>query len=752
MRIVFLAAAAIVIFVQASHTACTNKKTLHLLAFLPLETEGENCLNLGEELIPAAEIAAQRINNNSELLANFNIEIIPAKTDDCSDPSYVESLTSFVKYVSDSELNIVGIIGLVCPSSLLSLSPLASLQTIGLTQITSSTASPGVVTARNKSFDKIYQTAPSSIDFNKAIIALMESNSWNTISVIRHTESVDVEHDYIANDFQRRIEKRDGFSISLFAETLAGLHRSISKVRSTGIRIVYLTVIDSEARDLLCDAYLHKVSWPNYVFILHDHPLENLLLNTSVCSAEMMQEALEGVILLYHEVIEDDEREIDFANYTYREYLDLYNKSLRNITSNPTCNKSPGILRANALHDSVIAFAYALNKSLLETEISCFEKRGGYITKTIDSSLFQSMNFSGAGGEISFDNITHEQIANHGVDIYQIFRGKLHYLAHYDGFLTYNAMTLSDISFTFESRIIQLPLVVSILTFVLVGFCTVLTAIILILFIHYRNTPDIKATSPLFSYIILFLCFLLYISVVLTAGRDGFAAGKPYAMTCISEQWFSAIGIQLIFATLFVRLLRVFRIFFWYKPIGVLWSDKVLILFIFAIVSVSIFLLILWSIVDGLSIDEKVDFVADGNPPHYTVDLRCVAEKDPVFVSLVFGYAMVFMVLVLILAIKTRKVTIDSFKDTKSVNMFIFCSIIVLSLFIPLSFITAESDGVSGLTISYTFHVVPLMTVAIACISLLFIPKIYFACFMKKSRNDSTTLNTVKFTRASVMH
>lgn len=56
------------------------------------------------------------------------------------------------------------------------------------------------------------------------------------------------------------------------------------------------------------------------------------------------------------------------------------------------------MLSANALHDSVIEFAYALNKSLPETESGSL---GCNVTDSIHSYL-QLVNFSGAGDEISF--------------------------------------------------------------------------------------------------------------------------------------------------------------------------------------------------------------------------------------------------------------------------------------------------------------------------------------------------------------
>lgn len=180
---------------------------LHLLALVPLGNMGKktNCLDMGEELVLAAEIAAGRINSNPGLLANFTLKIIPAGTDQCLDPSIAEALGSFAKFIPDKSLNIVGIIGLVCPSAILGLSHIASLPDVDILQISASTTSPRIVgISRMTGIGRLYQIAPPSTVFNEAVVALMKKNSWKKISVIRRTDSISVEHDYLASDFGRK--------------------------------------------------------------------------------------------------------------------------------------------------------------------------------------------------------------------------------------------------------------------------------------------------------------------------------------------------------------------------------------------------------------------------------------------------------------------------------------------------------------------------------------------------------------------
>lgn len=54
-----------------------------------------------------------------------------------------------------------------------------------------------------------------------------------------------------------------------------------------------------------------------------------------------MFNAVEGVLLLHHDVSSDKDREIDYANYTYGENYAL---SLENVTPKPICNQQPDML------------------------------------------------------------------------------------------------------------------------------------------------------------------------------------------------------------------------------------------------------------------------------------------------------------------------------------------------------------------------------------------------------------------------
>lgn len=183
--------------------------------------------------------------------------------------------------------------------------------------------------------------------------------------------------------------------------------------------------------------------------------------------------------------------------------------------------------------------------------------------------------------------------------------------------------------------------------------------------------------------------------------------------------------------TLFFRLLRVYRIFNKMSPIGSAWSDKFLILYITAMILVSILVHVVWVASDEFGISEIVFFNPYSAIPYFLVFQFCVSNHYNIFFSVTFCYSAIFIIFVMILAVLTRKVSIDTFKDTKLVNCFVFCSIGSLVLLTTLSFIFYfNADEVSRI-LGFFLYIASLLVVTLFCVFLLFIPKIHKAQFPK---------------------
>ena len=747
---------AILVFLQfgAIYTggSSTEQRTpLYLLALLPTNVpeNSTRCIDRGEELIVAARMASDSINEQETILQEYELEVIHAESDGCTVESFATSLTQFVRYITnDSYRNhTVGVI-MVCPSTMLTVSPFASLGSISLLQITAGTTPPSAISRSRDRIrtDYIYQTAPSATIYNDALIALMRDEEWKNIQTIRLTSSLNIIHANQAADLQEKLDTLDGELSIVFngeirrGEDSTGIEQILEEIEARQTRIIYATLPDKEARDLLCAGSYRGIMSPLYTWVLHDHSLSDLMRKTANCTREQMADILHGVILLQYSALDDWNRTLDYSSWNYGEYRDQLDRRLKNESGrmDTVCGKEPEVIQSNAIYDSVIAFALALNRSKIN--LNEYGRGMPNDTKVINNNLNVNVNFSGAVGVVAFNNTTHELKMRIGVNIYQIVNSMLLPFAYYNG--TSNSITQlegydPDISDRFEEKIKRVYIALSLSILSVVAVLIVAAIIVLTLFIYNWNSPDIKATSPILSIIILLACLLLYVSAIFTAVREAFTTGETFAVLCTMEWWTFVIGIQLIFATLFLRLMRVYRIFFHYQKVGKIWSDGGLLVFIAFLSSVSIILLILWTGIDGLRTTELKVFLLTRDGPHFDVYLNCLSDYLGVWLGLILGYTGLIMIAVLALAIMIRKVRIESFRDTKEVNAFVFTTVFLITVFIPLSLLLQGSSE-SALYSTFVLREFCLILVPIACKVFMFAPKIYYAHHDHPTRHKSS--------------
>ena len=118
-----------------------------------------------------------------------------------------------------------------------------------------------------------------------------------------------------------------------------------------------------------------------------------------------------------------------------------------------------------------------------------------------------------------------------------------------------------------------LPQWLMITIFCICGLAYILTTIILVLFLYWRNEPEIKATSPYLSLVMFAGCYLLYTAITFQVISKSFAVGfNMFTAACNIDSWFGFIGLNLIFGTLFVRLLRINHIFRVFQKTSKIWS------------------------------------------------------------------------------------------------------------------------------------------------------------------------------------
>ena len=258
-----------------------------------------------------------------------------------------------------------------------------------------------------------------------------------------------------------------------------------------------------------------------------------------------------------------------------------------------------------------------------------------------------------------------------------------------------------------------------------ITICFIIVTIMLILYLYYQNTAEIKATSVTLSMLIFIGCYLLLVSLILITIRSHFKVNFEFrvlnSVFCHIIVWFNRMGfpLPLISATLLVKMLRVYHIFNTFrKKISKLSSDLALGVFILVIVSPNILILILFSSLSSYTLQateiEKVGYIEVG--------VQCEGGLT-LFLMLMLIYLLILMLAVVSVAIKSRKIRMREFRDTKKVNALIFILVLLVTQIPSYWLILDHGNDQNGWRSNTVLHVGYTLSV-LSCQFCLFLPKI----------------------------
>ena len=717
-------AALILVLLYCGLLQSKSERVLHLLNVQPYP---DNRIfagwDKGFELIPAGHLAIKQINNRSDILPGYRLELIDIESEACGISITNTGYVNFYRHLVQPDLLVVGVVGLFCSTVTAAISPVANHPQIDYVQITAST-SP--LFQDVSAYPRLFHTISSSTVFNKAVVTLMAKFQWHKIGLIYN--SVGVYFFSTADNFVSRVKAN--FSLDLFTSFSSQpqfVPELFSKVKNVGVRIIFTSLTVSEGATFMCEAYRRRLLWPSYVYIFYEQTVQEQLNSETSCDKSEMLEALEGVFLLQYKMQANPTQRL-VSGLTYEEYHKAYLQHLYKF-ANSTDELQPNTY-ATVLHDQVWAFALALNKSIedikfLNVSIADYTFGQSKITDTIAHNL-EKVSFQGASGYIRFDSNRKTETS---VNIYQVQGGKAVLVAVYDP--NEDNLTLTDPDFVltvpadqFEVVYELLPHWLMISIFCICGLAYIMTTIILVLFLYWRNEPEIKATSPYLSLVMFAGCYLLYTAAVMRTAYQSFVIEfNASTAICNIDIWFRLIGINFIFSTLFMRLLRIYHVFRVFRKTSKLWSDQFLFLGVMLICSGTLIILILWTAVDISHLEETQTYISSAHPPYHRVTRACHSKNLGIWLIAVFAYNGLIILLVIFLAVQTRHVEWCNFKDTKKVNAYIFTVVAIIAIAVPLSYIFSYTQVKSELG-GHIISVVAYLSIAVLGQVFLFASKI----------------------------
>ena len=647
----------------------------YLIVGLPLQCRDESVSIIwerGEEILPGALIAAETINSRPDVLPELTLLTVVIDIGRCGKQNTDQNfLLEFVNLTFHQHLNIIGAVGIFCPTEVQIITPPVLLGTSD-----SSVKEKVLKLATKASFTA--NTGKSNQRIIEALLEFFDILGWRNIASITD------------DFFFPLVEELHKVSASVhnYSKVNVIVYNYAQGVSLLDLpRIILVSIRVPLAIELLCNAHREDLVWPKHVWILHSHYLQEIANLTASCD---VQQALENVLIIN----EDIPIPIHFTE-NYKKYMPSYQ------------------------HESINPYSYVLNELVWSVALAA---NGTLPSETMwpkrGIKIVQVKNFSEIPVAMYSDRLTFSDqmfIVNAPSDeLLMVFEG---------GTSVYTA--------TFTIEIIGSFIFVTVM---LLGYS------------FFRHEPEVKSTSFSLSLLVFLGCYLLlvYLSILLYFHQPSATSNQMLNILCISLNWFSGLGVPnaLILVTSLVKIIRVYYIF--NKPtvteLSKACSDTYLVIYVILIMSPLIFLHTLWTSVDPYLGFRKT--FTELNSIRYQKE--CKSTHTTLWYSLLAVYLITIFSILVVVAIRMRRIQKSHFNDTKKVIVLVSCYF--LNLILAVSIWRVLYTAVNAYMAAIVLHIGH-FTIIVLCQVFLFVPKVvpplirYIKKFNHPTRDDNTTMS-----------
>ena len=705
-------------------TSCPNTSTtgdtkpLYLVTLVPFTRH--------ISVVSGALVAQDEINNRTNLLPGYHIELIIKRRETCSTYEIGVGLSNLLKYTIDPPCRpVVAVGGLTCSSQTILISPIAGHNGFDLIQLAS--ANSPIFQTQNDRFPHLWTFLGSATVYPDIVLALMDDFNWKRVGLVYNSDSVFTSE--IAVYFEQKTRSKK----LVFSEEIRGTNkiyfdRVISQIKSQGVTILVVMLDGQQDSILVTRALKEGLLYPQYTWI-HVETLPEWLVNEVLHDPATIFSGIQGHIFLVPLTVAHNQSAHLVSGEPYSAFeqkfdnklpqlKDLYNGS--DIISN--------VVFGSYYYDQVWALALALNKSLpvlgnKNLSIDNYTIGQPEITDVIEEQM-ASVRFKGAGGLVEFNQY---RSVSTPVQIIWFIDKTEHKVGIYNPLNVTDFRTSMNASNLPKDRLdnvyVLIPLPVAIVLYVAAAAVVIFTTIQLVLFmyLHYNNSKVVRATSPYLSLVMFVGCYLFCLAVIFSITQGSFLLSPNMFSATMCILLLSAVNaFSLTLTTLFIKLLRVYHIFkssnHLKSNLGKKFKNYSLLFFILllALTPNIIFLLSLMFEIPKMSFKSDPKFI---NVLH----IRLTGTGPYVAVACMLAYLAMFLLLILFLAIRTRKIEYENFKDTKKINIFIaivfFVTTMGSSSVAILFLVEKEIEGYVVLTVC-------LLILPTSCQLVLFLPKI----------------------------
>ena len=637
----------------------------------------------GHNIAPAVYLAVKQVNNRSDLLKDYEVEIL--RLDGGCD--ILPRTTISINELICGCQSVVGIIGPSCKKSSETVNQLTNREVFSLITINYGDQNAG--TGNYSYAFGILGTLNSM--YSMALAELLKHNNWTNYAMLYTAKYSDISRDIILlSGFPPR------YTSLMYQDTFIPL----KIVKKSYSRVIIVLANPSTIARVLCLAHHEGMFLPDYQWVFHEIIQQNFAKTSFsyqgkpyVCDDFNFSISVNGSINLFlnalqdsSDINEDRENENYILDNNYYEGYKLetveYSKEF-GVNSTTT-------EWARGFYDAVWALAYALNGSLadLNTSLSEFKLGSPILAESIRKHML-NLDLCGITGNIKFDSNTG---FNEG-GFLNVIQYEKHQMPRKIGIFKDGKLNITSLNSSayfidslFEQKLDEINDIVmsGILIFTLLTLILLISA--QIINIRYRNHKGIKASSPMLNHLIFIGGYIIAIGVIIYVAETPLWVHYPVIgqhICSLAPSLFS-IGVTLYLGTVCIKTWRLNRIYIHSKRFdtGDIKSIKgyLLLGFLIALVILDVLVCILWRSIDSQSPkvipSEENIIIGDGGKRVVLIEQVCHSDYE------VYWYAALLApkVLLVLASFTLALLTQMNIKEFKTGN------VIVLSFFLTAIF------------------------------------------------------------------
>ena len=638
---------------------CKVQTTLRLLTLLDAgsSTEIPSVWSYVTNIHPALDLAAEQINNRSDLLPCHKLELVHKEAGCVVGAKTAVGLTSGL-FPSDDRGIVVGIIGPVCSPDSIQVSSITNRPEVQLV-VLHNAWSP-VLSDRTR-FPNALGILGSTQPLEDLLQVLMKKSGWSNVAILY--ENTRPFYSSLAKSFIASI--KDVVNVR-YLSTVTSNFYPLQEVWNSKARIVFLFTSTEHSRRIMCLAQHMKLVYPSYQWVIVSQGLDDFKNKDptlvyqnkrySCSQAMLVNTALDSTLLINYQFSTPRPEE------AFKKFLDLYVQRVTEYNSEHPDHTISTSYRAYNMYDAVWAWAIVLDELTSNNNGLVFE----YGNKTLANMVlekFYSIDLQGVSGHIRFDS-SHGFVSR-PANLYQIVSGEEKHIGYSNGT---EVVTLQG----FEAvpdvvRVVSLPHK-GIISFFLViqSIELIIVAVLHVLTLLYRNTRMVKASSPK----LIQSAFVGTYTLILTMMLFTLFFAKEHSpivgiLICQSVwSWLMPLTFTLTMGIVSLRTWRLHRIFTHYLNPGKSISNPALFSALLIMVSIDAFIGTVWTIVDRMRIDFE-EFTADNRPANeLLLDQSCVSSHVFVWIGVLFAYKIILLLFMVALSFLTRNIPNRTFATT----------------------------------------------------------------------------------------